>query len=101
MASLRVAELRQIAQHQIVALLVLQHLGERVAADRGLDGVLHVRDVDLKRAACSRLTVKFRLGWPDHAEQSQVLEFPRMPAHHADDLVGLAFEQFSNRRRRS
>ena len=36
-----------IAHHQVVARFALQHLGERVAAHRGLNGVLHVGDVDL------------------------------------------------------
>ena len=64
MASSRVAVLRQIAHHQIVALLALQHLRQRVAADRGLNGILHIRDIDLIAGRFCRSTVRFRLGWP-------------------------------------
>ena len=37
----------QIAHHQVVALFALQHLGQRIAAHGGLDGILHVGGVDL------------------------------------------------------
>ena len=43
---LGVAILRLIADDEVVARFALQHLADSVAADRGLDGVLHVGDVD-------------------------------------------------------
>ena len=82
MASLCVAVLRQIAQHQVVTLLALQHLRQRVAADRGLDGVLHIGHIDL---VARRL-----LGGPPSRSGSVgrargTLPDPgcRAPAHHA------------------
>ena len=72
-ASLRVAELRQITQHQIVALLVLQHLSQRVAADGRLHGVLHVRDVDLIARGLLAVDRKIQVGLPDHAKHAQIL----------------------------
>ena len=44
---LGIAVLRKIAQHQVVALLTLENLGERVAAHRGLNGILNVGGIDL------------------------------------------------------
>src|SRR5579872_2242377 len=41
------AVLRQIAQHQVIALFALQDRCERIAAYRGLNRVLNVSDVDL------------------------------------------------------
>ena len=70
---LGVAVLRQIAHHQVVARLALQHLREGVAAHRGLNGVLHVGDVDLvaRRLLAVHGDVQIRLA--EHAEDAQIL----------------------------
>jgi hypothetical protein len=61
---LGVAVLREIAQDEVVAGFALQDLREGVAADRGLNGVLHVGDVDLVAGGGVAIDVTFRLGWP-------------------------------------
>ena len=77
MASLRVAVLRQVAHHQVVALLALQHLGQRVAADGGLDGILNVGHVDLIAGGLLAVHRQVQVGLADHAEQAQILRRPR------------------------
>ena len=76
MASFGIAVLRKIAQHQVVALLALKNLGERVAAHRGLNGILHVRDVDLIARGLVAVHREIQVGLPDHAEQAQILRRP-------------------------
>ena len=75
-ASLVFAVLRQIAQHQVVALLALQHLGQRVAAHRGLDRVLHVGDVDLIARGLVAVHREVQVGLADHAKQVPDPECP-------------------------
>ena len=54
MASREFAVLRQVAQDEVVALLALQDLRQGVAAHRGLNRVLHIRDVDLVARSSGR-----------------------------------------------
>ena len=89
---LRIAVLGQIADHQVVALLALQHLADRVAAHRGLNGVLHVGYVDLVTRGLLAVHYQVQIGLADHAKQPQVLNPLNVP-HHVDDLVALLFEQ--------
>ena len=98
-ASLVSRILRQIAHHQVVALLALQHLGQRVAAHRGLDGVLHVGDVDLIARGLLAIHHEISVRLAQHAEHAQVLDALDL-AHDLDDLIGLVFENVSSRRRR-
>ena len=55
---------RQVARHQVEAPLALQHLGERVAAHGGLNGVLHVGHIDAVTRGRVAVHGEFRLGWP-------------------------------------
>ena len=75
MASLRVAVLRQIAHHQVVARLALQNLCQRVAADGGLDGVLHVGHVDLVAGGLPPIHRDVQIRLTQHAKDAQVLRF--------------------------
>ena len=93
MASLRVAIFRQIAQHEIVALLSDQHLRQRVAADGRLNGVLHVGDIDSEARGLIAIHFEIQIRLAEHAEQSQILDAGNRP-HHADDLIAFVFERF-------
>ena len=86
-----VTVLRKVAQHQIVARLTLQHLGQRVAADSGLHGILNVRNVDL--IACGLLAVHgyVQVGLAKDWNTSQLFD-PLDPAHDADDLICFCLE---------
>ena len=99
MASLRVAVLREIAQHEVVARFVLQNLGEGVAADGGLNRVLHVGDVDLVTGSGIAIHGDVQIGLAEHAKHSQILDAGNL-AHDSDDLVGFFFQDFQDRRRR-
>ena len=73
---LGVAELREIAHHQVVTSLALQYLRESVPSRGGLDGVLNVRDVDL--IACGLLAIHLEvvIRLTQHTKHSQVLDSP-------------------------
>ena len=88
-----IAVFRRIADHQVVTLLALQDLADRAAADSGLNGVLHIGDVELITRRLLAVHHQVEIGLANHPEQAQVLN-PRNAAHHADDLVALLFEQF-------
>ena len=89
MASFVVAVLRQIAQHQVVARLALQHLGEGVAAHGGLDGILHVGDVDLVARGLLAVHREVQVGLAEDAKDSEVLDSFDL-AHDVDDLSALS-----------
>ena len=84
---LRVAELREIAQHQIVALFALQYLGERIASRGGVDGILNVGYVDL--IARGRLAIDHEVvvRLPEHPEDSQIRDSGDL-AHDVHGLLG-------------
>ena len=99
MASLVLRILRQIAHHQVVARLALQHLSEGVAAHGGLDGVLNVRDVDLIARGLLAVHREVIVRLAQDAKHAQILNSLDL-AHDLDDLVGLVLENVSDRRRR-
>ncbi len=88
---LRVAVLREIANDDVVASFVLQDLGDGVAADGGLDGVLHVVDVDAIARGGDAVDGVVEVGLADDAEESEVGDALDL-AHDGDDLVALFFE---------
>ena len=73
-ASLVSRILRQIAHHQVVTLLALQNLGQRIAAHRGLNRVLHVGDIDLIARGLLAIHRQIQIRLADDAEQSQILD---------------------------
>ncbi len=74
MRFLRVAVLREIAQDEVVARLALQNLGQRVAADRGLNGILHIGDVDLVASGLLAVHRQVEVGLAENAKDSEVLD---------------------------
>ena len=81
--------LRQIAHRQIVSRLALEHLGERVAAHRGLDRILHVGDVDLVTSGLLAVHSHVQIGLAQHAKDSKILN-AFDSAHDADDLIAFS-----------
>ena len=81
----RVAILWQVAQHQVVACLALENLGQRVAADRGLNRILHVGNVDLVTSGGIAIHGDVQVGLAEYAKDSQVLDSLNA-AHDTDDL---------------
>ena len=71
---LGVAVLRQIAHHQVVARLALQHLRESVASDRGLNGVLNIGDVDLIARGLLAIHREVHVRLTQNAKHSQILD---------------------------
>ena len=59
-----------VAHHQIVTLLALQDLAHRLAADRGLDGVLHVGNVQAVARGLLAITSNSKVGLANDAEQA-------------------------------
>ncbi len=93
MASLGVAVLREIAHDEVVAGFALQHLSEGVAADRGLNRVLHVGDIDLVAGGGVAVDGDVEVGLAEDAKDAQILDAFDL-AHDADDLVGFLLQGF-------
>ena len=68
--------LREIADDDVVARFALQHLGDGVAADGGLDGVLNVGDVDAVAGGGFAVDGVVEVGLADDAEEAEVLRRP-------------------------
>ena len=81
------AELRQIAHHQVVARLALQYLGKSVPSRGRIDGVLHVRHVDLIARGRFAIDYEVVVGLAGHPENAQIRDSPHRP-HDLDDLFG-------------
>jgi hypothetical protein len=73
---LGVAELREIAHHQVVARLALQYLGESVPSRGGINGVLNVRDVDLIARGLLTIDHEVVVGLAGNPKNSQVGDSP-------------------------
>jgi hypothetical protein len=61
-----------VADDHVVARLALQHLGDGVAADRRLDGVLHVGDVDAEARGGLAVDGVVEVRLADDAEEAEV-----------------------------
>ena len=96
---LGVAELRQIAHHQVVARLALQNLRESIPSRGGIDGVLNIRDVDLIARGLLAIDDEVVVGLAQNLKHSQVLN-PLDLAHDFDDLVRLCLREPASRRHR-
>ena len=62
----------EVADHQIVALLALQHLADGFAAHGGFDGVLHVGDIQAVARGGIAIDGEFKVRLADDAEQAEV-----------------------------
>ena len=91
--------MRQVAKHQVVAPVVLQHLRQRVAAHRGLNRILHIGNVDLVTGRCIAIHGEVLVGLAEHAKDAEILNAFDL-AHHADNLIGLLFESLQILRHR-
>ncbi len=85
------AVLGQIADDDVVARFLVEDLRDGAAADRGLDGVLNVGDVDAVAGGGFAVDGVVEIGLADDAEEAEVLHAADV-AHDADDLVALFFE---------
>ena len=81
-ASTRVAILLLIAQHQIVLRLSDQHLLSGAAADRGLDCILHVGDIDAIARRSLAVDLEGKVGLADDAEQSKIRDAANLAHRH-------------------
>ena len=63
---------RQIAHHQVIALLALQHLAYRFAANRGFNSVLNVSHIQTVSSCLLTVHSKLEVGLADHAKQAEV-----------------------------
>ena len=90
---LRIAIFWQIAQREVVSRFALENLGERVAANRGLNRILHVRDVDLVTGGGLAIHGHVKVGLAEDTENSEILNAIDF-SHNADDFVALLFENF-------
>src|SRR4029077_15040150 len=68
-----VAVLRQIPQHQVVALLADQDLGERAAADGGLNSVLNVGDIDSEAGSLLAIHGEVQIRLAEDTKQAKIL----------------------------
>src|SRR5215467_2965926 len=87
----RIAVVRQIAKHEVVALFPVKHLGQRVAADGGLHGVLNIRDVDAVARGALAIHIKVQVGLANHAKDAKVFHAADR-FHDSDNLVALRFK---------
>ncbi len=71
--------------------LALQDLGESVAADGGLNRILHIGDVDLVAGGGFAIDGDVEVGLAEHAEDSEIFDSVNL-AHDPDNLVGLGFQ---------
>ena len=97
---LRIAIRLLVADHQVIARFALQHLADGAPADRGLNGILHVADIDAEASRGLPVDDVVQVGLADHAEDPEVLDSPNL-AHDADDLVALCPPTTSGHRRKA
>src|SRR5580704_353191 len=83
-----------IAGHEVIASFPLQYLADGASADRGLDGVLYVTDIDTVTRRRPAVDHVIEIGLANHPENPEVLD-TRNLAHDAHNLVssGLQFPQ--------
>ena len=67
------AELGKIADDDVVARVALQDLGDGIASDGGLDGVLHVGHVDAVAGGGIAVDGVVEVGLADDAEEAEVV----------------------------
>ncbi len=79
---LSVAELREIAHDEVIALFVLQNLRECVATRRGLNRVLNVGDIDLITRGGLPVDDEVVVRLADHAKHAEILDSLHL-THHA------------------
>ena len=82
-----------VADHQVIARFPLQYLADGAAADRGLDGVLYIADIDTVTSRRRAVDHVIEIGLADHAEDSQVLDTLNL-THDANNLVGPVLQFF-------
>src|SRR5262249_1204278 len=69
---LRIAIGLFVAGDKIVTALALQHLRDGIAADCGLDGVLHIGDVDSVAGGGATVHGEVEIGLADYAEHAEI-----------------------------
>ena len=84
---LRVAIRLLVAGHQVIAGFPLQYLADGASADRGLDGILYVTDIDTVTSRRLAVDNIIEVGLADHAEDAEILD-PANLTHDAHNLVG-------------
>ena len=87
----RVAIGLEVADRQVVALLVLQNLRDRLAADGRFNRVLHVTHIYPVARRFPPVDAQVQVGLPQHPKQAQVL-YARHPAHHCNDFVSFRLQ---------
>ena len=92
MSSTDLAELRLVADGQVVALLADQNLADGFAADGGLDRVLNIADVDAEAVGGGAVDVQVHIGLAAHLKCAEIGDAGNL-AHHALHLVGFGFER--------
>ena len=81
----------KVSRHQIVALFALQDLADGIAAHGGLDGVLHIGDVDLESGGGLAVHGEVQVRLSDYAKHSDVHDSADGP-HHVDHLGAFVFQ---------
>src|SRR5579883_675219 len=82
---------REVSGYQVKALFALQDLADGIAADRGLDCILNVGDVDLVSRGGVAVHDQIQIRLPENAQQREILD-SRYGAHDTDDPFAFAFE---------
>ena len=62
-----------ITHHHVVSRLTLEHLAHRIAAHRGLDGVLYVGHVDSKTRRLPAVDAEIEIWLTELAKKSEIL----------------------------
>ena len=85
------AERLLIAQCQVVTLFADQHLADGLAADRGLDRILNIGDVDAVAIGGRAIDHQVHIRLAAHLECAQIGDAGNL-RHHILNFVGLRFE---------